>query len=60
MVYALPTPTALPVGEMLPIGELVPRLRLLLPDLSRSEKEDVRVDDRPREPEALRESVECE
>ena len=53
-------PIALPVGEMLPIGELVPRLQLLLllPDRSRSENDDVRVEERPRELDAERESLE--
>lgn len=56
----LTMPIALPVGEMLPIGELVPRLQLLLllPDRSRSENDEVRVEERPRELEAERESLE--
>ncbi len=53
-------PIALPVGEMLPMGELVPRLLLRLPERSWSENDDVRVDEWPRELDALRESVECE
>ena len=60
LAYAPPLtmPIALPVGEMLPIGELVPLLRLRLPERSRSENEDVRVDERPRELDPERESLE--
>ena len=51
---------ALPVGEMLPMGELVPRLLLLLrlPERSRSENDELRVEERPRELEPERESLE--
>ena len=51
-------PIALPVREMLLIGELDTLPGLLLPQCSRAEHNDVRMDKRPRELDQERESLE--